>query len=374
MVENSESEKKIAQSTGNDLDKYANNLEDEADQLIKQIYYPEDKEKEEDTKKAKQDKDDEIKLDSEDVNKKEDDETAKKETELEAERLEAEKQKEKQEILEAEEGEDFESFKQKAEKRIKDNQAQATRKAQEASQYKKELEASTTLIKALQQTVESLQAQLKDDSKKTNKEEEGKEPETQTVNVELDDINKQIEEINKIDPDLAMPIENVIKKLVNKIDSLNTQLINKTKSDEEAALKEIEDLHYAIIEEAHPDWATISESQEFHDWIEQLPPRERRVAKLDLEEGTAEDIVELLSDYKKSTGLIKDENNLTKVNDKLEKARQLSNPSFNRSKTINIGERVKYTRSQIQKMSPEEFAEKEKDIEKEMAAGRIGMY
>ncbi len=249
-----------------------------------------------------------------------------------------------------------------------------TKANQDSALSKKEAEAANTVITSLQQTVTSLQEQVKTIPKIEKP--EGKETEKKPAI----DLSKELEVLNKLDPEMAAPVKKIVDSLTNTIDELSTKLVEKTKADEERSFQTEEQKHFASLDEGHKDWEAVVKSAEFTAWIETLSPREKHYAKFDLDDGTAENIVELITNYKTATGIIKEKKpegpgpaEISKEDKKLEEAKRAANPTFKKVKEVNKTRgHVKYTRTEINNMTPEEFNEKEKDIDKEMAAGRIG--
>lgn len=93
--------------------------------------------------------------------------------------------------------------------------------------------------------------------------------------------------------------------------------------------------HYSIIAAKHPDVLDISGSDDFLGWVERQPPKTRRV----VQSGTAEEVIEVLDEYKAAVGLTRQK------------------PSF--------------TRQQIKNMPMEEFQRREAEIDAAVKAGAI---
>lgn len=62
------------------------------------------------------------------------------------------------------------------------------------------------------------------------------------------------------------------------------------------------------IKQYHPDFDTIISSQEFKDWLEAQPPLLKKAYTQVLEEGTVQDLAELLNDFKLKTGFTQQQN------------------------------------------------------------------
>lgn len=70
-----------------------------------------------------------------------------------------------------------------------------------------------------------------------------------------------------------------------------------------SSVKEISEKEkQAEIKQYHPDYDTIINSQEFKDWLNAQPPLLKKAYTQVLEEGTVQDLAELLNDFKLKTG------------------------------------------------------------------------
>lgn len=379
-------EEKLAKSSGTDTAKYADQLDDDADKLIDQM----NKAREEEGKKAEEQMAELNKsLEEEEEAKKTEEE--KKETE-DGKEKEAEKKEEKKpdadDEIKPEDTDTVESLTEKlvkSEKRVKDNRSAYTKNKQEIQ--KKEI-ASQAIVDNLNQTVFDLKTKVDELAKtKTVKEEKTTEKEIKKTLVNLD---KQFETLKNVDPEIAEPIKQIIESirdsyadgitdLTNQVSTLKTELKNSTDNAQKSAQQTADDAHYGAIEAAHKDWEAVVESPEFNEYIDTLSPRQQVLAKQDLESGSADNIIELFSDYKAAVGIAKEETkkpDTSKTDAKAEKlkaAANLVNPVLNKAKEIKTGPKVKYTRSMIKAMNPVEFAKHEADIDIEAAAGRIGV-
>jgi hypothetical protein len=118
----------------------------------------------------------------------------------------------------------------------------------------------------------------------------------------------------------------------------------------------------------------MMETDDFKDYLEELSPRDRRLADMDLDGGTAEQVIEVFDAFKVTQ---KSDKNLTadeKKARKLEKANKMAGIKGNKSKEINTGAHVfKFTRSEIAAMSPKEYLEKEPEIDQAMADRQVDL-
>jgi len=62
------------------------------------------------------------------------------------------------------------------------------------------------------------------------------------------------------------------------------------------------DQHFSAIDAKHPDVESVVPSQEFNNWIDSQPSVTRGALKHAIEQGTAQEVIEVLDAYKASTG------------------------------------------------------------------------
>jgi hypothetical protein len=67
--------------------------------------------------------------------------------------------------------------------------------------------------------------------------------------------------------------------------------------------------HFNLIKSAHPDFETYRDDGSILNWIGTKPKYMQDALKKTYSEGTAEDVVDLISDYKRENNLLSDENN-----------------------------------------------------------------
>lgn len=350
-------EEKLAKSSGTDADKYAEDLEAQADNMLKEMYEPESKESEEEE------------------NEQEEEESDSKEASSEEEKKEI--GSEDEEILV--DGDDtVESLTeklQKSEKRVKDNQSAFTKNQQTS---KEDRIKSDAVVETLQSTIADLQQKVSQRPAQETKQEEKKAEEE--IKESVSSLKDQFEALNKIDPDIAKPLEEIIGSLTTQISGLKTELKSKAENDQKTSQKTADDIHFGKIDTAHPDWEEINKSDEFETWINELSPRQRNNARQDLDSGSAENVIGLFDEYKESTGIAKTEETdettkPTAKDDKLKKAKTMVNPNLKPSKEIKTsGGKIKYTREMIVRENakdPNWYAKHEADIDIEIAARRV---
>jgi hypothetical protein len=256
----------------------------------------------------------------------------------------------------------------KAQKQVKDNKGEFTRRSQELSEVNKRNEHLEQNIFDLKNDIEDLKNKLNNQKVTTETTKETKQ--------DAEDIVQKLKAINDVDPEIANAITPVIKELVGQVNSLKTELKVSTETATKTAKELAEDAHFGKIDKAHPGWEDMMRTDEFKGYLQGLSPRQRNHALADLKDGSAEDVIEVFSDFK-STQSTEDNTDVNKneaKRKKLEEASKIANPKFNKSKETNVKTRkFKFTKSEIAKMSPAEFAKHEKDIDAAMAAGEIDL-
>jgi hypothetical protein len=212
--------------------------------------------------------------------------------------------------------------------------------------------------------------------------EPGKEPEKKVASKadEEDDLKASMEELNQEYPEIAKPMLKMMARQEIENKKLSDQvatLVEKEETRTAEAVTVKENTHVKAISDAHKDYKEISEEPLLDDWIESLPAIERAGARAIKKAGSSTEVIELLTSFKKANGYelpadSKEDIPAKKSNSKIEKAKAKANPSFNKSKDVNIQDgQVEFTRQEIDAMSPAEFAEKEPAIDLAMSKGLV---
>ncbi|OQB08469.1 MAG: hypothetical protein BWY21_01268 [Parcubacteria group bacterium ADurb.Bin216] len=141
-----------------------------------------------------------------------------------------------------------------------------------------------------------------------------------TKNVDLAVKDKNYDEFASEYPSLVDPIKaiafevsrvdevfNYITQLWETIDDLQKRVYALSPAVEK--LKETEEqrvIRQALkaIKDAHPDFESIINGANLANWIESKPSYKKTIYKQVYEAGTAEDIIDMLNDFKKETGII----------------------------------------------------------------------
>jgi len=128
----------------------------------------------------------------------------------------------------------------------------------------------------------------------------------------------------------------------------------KIEQDQQAA----QQAHMNAILSVHPDALSVAQSGGFQTWLGNQHPRLQQV----LDNGTASEVIELISAYKAQPSQQPQQS-------KLEKAREIATPNT-RSQTSPNAKRT-YTRAEISAMPMNEFLKLEADIDAAYVEGRV---
>lgn len=355
-------EEKIAKSSGNATQKYSKALEDETDRLINQVYHPEKLEAEETEKKEKE------KEAAKEPEKKE--LPSEEKPSVEEPEQSAKKEEQGTEDIVADDNDTIEALREKlakSEERRKNTQSEFTKREQSERDKEKEAKA---VIDALKQTIATLKTTT--DRPTETKHEEN--IQNKAVKSVLEDLGDQFETLENIDPDIAKPLKSIFEGMANQITGLKTELKSTAEKLSQSTAISSEEMHFAKIERAHPGYEELIDSDEFNGWLDSLPNYMSKITRDKIDkDGSAEEIIEIFDTYKSTLKTPTDINKQTQKEIKLKLAENLTGPDKEKAKFIkqDTNPTIKYTRKMIRAMSPKEYAEKEADIDKEAAAGRI---
>jgi hypothetical protein len=258
-----------------------------------------------------------------------------------------------------------------ADKRIKDAQTKMHQKASEASESKILLDEANLKIKSYESVIaksganstEGIQAQQN-----------------------IDDTNVQtITDLKALEdtyPEISKPIISAFDKMQKQLDSMRQEQAVSTESIQESNEKMLSDMHYKRVGEFHPDYAAISKSQEFTDWVNGLSPFERSAALRVKEDGDADESISMLDKFKEDTGYSGNGNTNTNDNaddntnndDKnkanLDLAKSKVSPAFSKKKDLKLKDnKGQLTVAEMRKLAPTK--ENEDRILLAMATGNL---
>ena len=226
------------------------------------------------------------------------------------------------------------------EERYKNAQAKMTKE----SQRSKELEAKIAEMSNKLTAMESMRSETKIEQQK------------EEVNVDLSEIIKDY-------PEIVQPLQKYVDARIAAVDNKVTQA---TQELTRAQQDEADRKHYAAIADQHPDWKSVSSSEDFTLWL----GRQSKMWQNAASEGDAEDVVSLLSKYKKDLGLVS--NKTVSKEELVEKAKQNVEPTLSKARKQNVGSSKRiWTASEIGRLSDKEYLKFEKDIDQAYAEGRV---
>jgi len=169
------------------------------------------------------------------------------------------------------------------------------KEVQRTSSWNGRLSAKDREIRALQQQIADLTAKVETASKVTATKQEGEE------------ADEAVSEFLKEFPELAGPIQKMIEKATkqrtDEVVSSLTERFNKTISPIAETVQETAlERHNRIITTAHSDFNDIVQSGELQKWIEEQPAFIQPAMQRVYQQGYAQEVVDLITQYKKETG------------------------------------------------------------------------
>ena len=225
------------------------------------------------------------------------------------------------------------------EERYKNAQARMTK----ATQREKELEAKIAEMSNKITAIESMKSEARIEKQK------------EEVNIDLGGIMKDY-------PEIVKPLQSYVDARIASVDQKMQQATQEVlKSQQEEADRK----HYAAIAEEHPDWKSVSTSDDFAIWLE----RQSRMWRTAASDGDAQDVIALLSKYKNDLGLVSKKVSKEEL---VEKAKQNVEPSLSKARKQNVGSSKRiWTAQEIGKLSDKEFRKLEKEIDQAYTDGRV---
>jgi len=172
-------------------------------------------------------------------------------------------------------------------------------------------------LSAKDRELEDLRQKLESNvDKATQKAEDG---ESDVSDEDVDEAEAKLEQFYEDFPALREPLEIISKRNRQAAVQEATGKVDKvvepfTKERAEREQREIDD-HVNAINDAHPDWQDVARSDEFSEFIDNLPYRKALEAKSTLNEGNAKEINDLLTSYKVDAGIIEDAGDTTQNDD-----------------------------------------------------------
>jgi len=226
------------------------------------------------------------------------------------------------------------------EERYKNAQAKMTKETQRA----KDMEAKIAEMNNKITAMEAMKSEAKIEQQK------------EEVNVDLSQIMKDYPEIVK---PLQSYVDARIAAVDNKVSQASQELLK-------AQQEEADRKHYSAIAEVHPDWKSTSSSEDFTLWL----GRQSRMWQQAATDGDTEDVIALLSKYKKDLGLVSKKT--ASKEELVEKAKQNVEPTLSKARKQNVSSSKRiWTASEIGKLSDKEYLKFEKEIDQAYEDGRV---
>ena len=177
-----------------------------------------------------------------------------------------------------------------------------------------------------------------------------------------EEVNVDLAEIVKDYPEIVKPLQQYVDARIASVDQRVNQATEEVlKSQRDEADKK----HYGAIADVHPDWKSTSDSEDFTLWL----GRQSRMWQSAASEGDAQDVVSLLSKYKKDLGLTP--KSVSKA-EMVEKAKQNVEPTLSKARKQNIGSAKRiWSAQEIGRLSDKDFRKQEADIDQAYRDGRV---
>ena len=181
--------------------------------------------------------------------------------------------------------------------------------------YESEKAQLLTELENLKKTVASLSDEKKDKKKGTDKSDSMFDDLSEEDQEALAEYEKDFDSVSKME---GLKRERALKKLEDRIlekiearaAEIQDKIISRVQPIEESYKKSDEAAHFSTIRGSHPDFETHRDSGAILKWIETKPRYLRESMKATYEQGTAEDVVDLISDFKTENNLLEaDKNN-----------------------------------------------------------------
>jgi regulator of replication initiation timing len=214
-------------------------------------------------------------------------------------------------------------------------------------------------------------------TKSPEKPEDGKPPEVKEKTE--DEVETDLEKLRVEYPEIAEPMIKMMQKQKAEnqilIDRIDKQDERETKREADVKVTK-ETKHYNDISEVHKDFYEITQEPLLDEWIESLPAIEKAGATAIRKGGSTEDVISLLTIFKKANGYTAPTEEVKKTptdkDSKLDKAKKAVTPQFNKSKDINTQDKqTLFTQEQIKNWSEKEWKENESAVDAAMKQGLV---
>lgn len=176
----------------------------------------------------------------------------------------------------------------------------------ELEKIKQELKEEREKREHAEQQYRSFHGRYAKEKEEWAKKLEEKEAESETEETGQEEVTGSLKEFIDDYPELAGPIRTMIRNEFALLMQDYKQTLNSLKSEVEPLKKQYtltaEELHIKTIRDAHPDVDSIAQSKEFSDWVKSRPSYVQKEIARVYESGSAQEVIDLLTDFKESTG------------------------------------------------------------------------
>lgn len=168
----------------------------------------------------------------------------------------------------------------------------------------KRAEEAAARLKELEEEVAKLRAQLGDKQKGSPDPVDDEPDQVSPPSPDLDG-DQDVVQFKEDFPDIAPPVEKLIQAKVREATAKLKQLEAEQKAQaERQALEQLRREHFAKIRKAHPDLDELTQGTHVIDWIESQPQYLQPGLQAVLDHGTADQVIELLSAFKRDAGIL----------------------------------------------------------------------
>ena len=174
-------------------------------------------------------------------------------------------------------------------------------------------ERTATHNQQLQRRFDELESQYKSWKGRVEAEESRKQPTKAEVESLEAATDTELKDFMDLYPEFAAPVQKLIdarvaervaetQKHIDELIDKNVKPLQKRVQESEAQA------HVAAIKNAHPDVGKYLSDGSLEQWIDTLPPYQRRGAQYVAVHGSTDEVIQLLSDFKSSKGVRKNSN------------------------------------------------------------------
>ena len=247
--------------------------------------------------------------------------------------------------------------------RIKNAQARMTRATMEAAESRRLLVEEKRKSQSLESEMLNIRRDM--DSLKA------KDTDDRTRKPDSPDSIGTLEALISEYPEIMTPVVKTLKQMRAELAELKGTTITREEATMAEKTRRSQDAHLEAIRTAHPDFNTVANSGEFSGWLDRQPDTYRIYLYGDgiksspySQGGSSTQVIGVFDTYKQSIG----QSNRA---DRSTQAREAASPTLRRSQPSQPNGRPAFTRIEIDRMSPDEYTKREKEIDEAMAAGRV---